>query len=201
MKAAVQVQLEGLTGLQADRWNKAGIRPNWQIAVDKEVMFYLRNEERYKAIEKMRGDGVPAPVIFCLHYRESSHSFGRHLHEGSSLLHRTRDEPKGRLPHPDPPYTFEQSAEDAIYVCDRLQGPFWRSDLTKSLDKIEGFNGYGYRRLGVPSPYMYSGTTVYDGGKFIADHVFSRNAKDQQLGCVALLKRLKEKGIAISFVP
>lgn len=186
--------------LQRDRWEAAKIKPSFQISVDKAVMLYLRTKGRYEAVQKMRTDGVPAPVIFALHYRESSNSFQCHLHEGSSLLHRTAYIPKGRLPAPEePPFSWEVSAEDAIYVCDKLQGPW--SFISWSLDRIEGYNGLGYRRRAVPSPYLYSGTSVYQKGKFTSDGHYSTDAIDQQLGAVAILKRMKEKGVPIQFAP
>lgn len=186
--------------LERDRWDKARIKPSWQISVDKAVMLYLRTKDRYEAVEKMRSNGVPAPVIFCLHYRESDNSFKCHLHEGSSLLHRTRYVPKNRLPSPDdPPYEWSHSAEDAIYVCDKLQGPW--DTVTWSIRKIIAYNGTGYDKRGVPSPYAYSGTTVYISGKFTSDGHYSSSAIDQQLGCVAILLRMKERGIPIQFSP
>jgi lysozyme family protein len=186
--------------LQRDRWDAAKIKPSFQISVDKAVMLYLRTKSRYESVQNMHTDGVPAPVIFCLHYRESSNSFTSHLHEGSSLLHRTRDVPKNRLPPPDdPPYQWEHSANDAIYICDKLQGPW--GFISWSLDRIEGYNGLGYRKRAVPSPYLWSGTNVYVSGKFVSDGHYSASAIDQQLGAVAILKRMKERGIAIQFSP
>lgn len=186
--------------LQRDRWDKAKIKSSFEISVDKAVMLYLRTKERYEEVAKMRDDGVPAPVIFALHYRESDNSFRCHLHEGSSLLHRTVYVPKGRLLPPDnPPYQWEHSAEDAIYVCDRLEGDW--AFISWSLDKIENYNGAGYRNRGVPSPYLWSGTDIYKSGKFTSDGHYSSGAIDQQLGVVAILKRMKEKGVPIQFAP
>ncbi len=68
-----------------------------------------------------------------------------------------------------------------------------------SLDRIEGYNGLGYRNRGVPSPYLFSGTTVYEKGKYTGDGKYSASAIDQQLGVVAVLKRMKERGIALPF--
>lgn len=187
-------------GLQADRWYAAKIKPVWRDSINKAVMLYERTQERYKAVERKRSDGVPAPIIFCLHMRESDNSFRAHLHEGSSLQHRTRYVPKGRLPAPkEPPYVWEVSAEDAVYVADKLQGP-WQ-DLKWSIDRIEGYNGLGYRKLGVPSPYLWSGTDIYKSGKYVSDGRFNRDAVDQQLGVIAVLKRMKERGIKIAFDP
>jgi lysozyme family protein len=187
-------------GLQADRWYAAKIKPVWRDSINKAVMLYERTQERYKTVERKRSDGVPAPIIFCLHMRESDNSFRAHLHEGSSLQHRTRYVPKGRLPAPkEPPYQWEVSAEDAVYVADKLQGQ-WK-DLKWSIDRIESYNGLGYRKLGVPSPYLWSGTDIYKSGKYVSDGRFNRDAVDQQLGIVAVLKRMKERGIEIAFAP
>lgn len=185
---------------QVARWNTATINPKYSIALDMAVKCYQRNAARYQKIQAMREGGVPAPILFCLHMRESDNDFRCHAHEGSPLLHRTRDEPKGRLPHPEPPYTFEQSAEDAYYVCEHptLDKIDW-TNMQAALDKMESFNGFGYRARGIAAPYLYSGTSLYKSGKYVADHKFDRLAIDQQLGCVAVLKRMQQRGIAISF--
>jgi len=186
---------------QAARWDAAVVSPKYRMALDVELAVYKRNLARYETIQNMRPHGVPAPILFCLHYRESSNDFHAHAHEGSSLMHRTRDEPKGRPLHPEPPYTFEQSAEDAYYICEKP--PLDRIDWTDgqaALDKMESFNGFGYRKLGVNSPYLWSGTSIYTGGKYVRDGVFSRTAMDGQLGCCAILKHFMDHGVAVSFV-
>lgn len=184
---------------EKDIWDKLVVKPSWEIPVRKATMLYLQTQDRYKVVQNLRIDGVPATVIFCLHYRESDNSFKCHLHEGSSLLHRTRYVPKGRLPPPkEPPYKWEESAEDALYVCDKLQGDW--SNISWSFDHIERYNGLGYRKMGVSSPYLYSGTNLYDHGKYVSDGHYNPQAIDQQLGCLAILKTMQEKGIKISFI-
>lgn len=186
---------------EVKRWKEATINAHDTIALDVAVSLFRKNQSRYQLIEQMRPNGVPAPILFCLHYRESDNDFHSHAHEGSPLRGRTRDEPKGRLLTPDPPYTFEQSAFDAYYVCEHppLDKINWR-DMQSALDKMESFNGYGYRRLGIAAPYNWSGTSLYKSGKYVSDHHFSSSAVDRQLGCAAILKRMQSKGIAISFI-
>jgi lysozyme family protein len=185
---------------QTARWKTAAIDPHATIALDVKLKLYERTQSRYEAIQRMRTNGVPAPILFCLHSRESDNDFRAHAHEGSPLTHRTRDEPKGRPLQPDPPYTFEQSAEDAYYVCEHptLDRIRW-SDMQAALDKMESFNGFGYRARGVNAPYLWSGTSIYHGGKYVRDGVFSRTAMDQQLGCAAILKRMQMRGIRVAF--
>jgi lysozyme family protein len=175
------------------RWRDAKVRPEWQIKVDKAVDRYRTTKSRYTVIEKQRKGGVPAKVVFVLHGRESTWNFTKHLHEGSSLLGKTKWVPKGRLPGKNPPYTFEQSAEDALYVLKSLQTVNWKS-IDATLTAIERYNGTGYLRFhkNVNSPYLFSGTTLYTRGKYVADGKFSATAVDAQIGCVAILKRMEE---------
>lgn len=184
---------------QVAAWESAKLNPQDSVRLDKQVFFFRQHAAMYEQIAEMREHGVPAPVVCCMHYRESDNDFQKHAHEGSSLLHRTRDEPRGRLPAPaQPPFTFLQSAEDAYYVCDKLQLADW-ADLQSACDKLESFNGFGYRYKGIPASYLYSGTSLYRGGKYVRDGVFSRTAIDGQLGCVAILKRMIERGVEVPF--
>jgi lysozyme family protein len=47
----------------------------------------------------------------------------------------------------------------------------------------------------IPSPYLWSGTTVYERGKYVADGRFSAIAVDKQIGCAAILKELHRRKI------
>jgi lysozyme family protein len=184
---------------QVARWHSAEIRKADIIRLDKLVDRYRRTKSRYDRIPDPNS-GLPAPssVLFCLHYRESDNDFRAHAHNGDPLTHRTRNDPAGRLPNKRPPYTFEQSAEDAYYVCDKLQLTNW-SSVQSALDRTERFNGYGYRSHGIAAPYNWSGTNLYTRGKFPRDHYFDPMAVDKQLGVAAILKRMIDRGIEIPF--
>lgn len=186
--------------LQEERWDRAVIESRAIVRLDKAIASFERYSSRYRTIERQRVNGVPAPVVFALHGRESAWNFSRHLHEGSPLSGRTRNVPKGRPLRPDPPYTFEQSAEDALYVLKRLDLVRWNS-RGDSLQAVEAYNGLGYQKYHpeVPSPYLWSGTSLYKRGKYVADGRFSAVAVDKQLGCAAIFKRMRERGMALSF--
>lgn len=184
-------------------WASCEVKPSQVFRVDKAIAFFRDHEEKYEEIEGLRRGGVPAAVVFCLHGRESTWSFSRHLHEGSSLKGRTRYVPKGRpkkSPRNGSVYTFVESAEDALYVLKGLDRVEW-GDLDTALHTIEKYNGTGYLRYhpDVNSPYLWAGTNHYVRGKYVADGRFSRTAVDKQLGCAAILKRMRDRGIDVGF--
>ncbi len=203
--------------LQEQRWDTADIDPKHLFRIEKAIALYLDTKPRYEKITAMRKNGVPAPVIFVLHGRESTWSFRKHLHEGSSLRARTRWVPKGRpkaAPRSSGGYTFEESAEDALYKLKDLESKNW-GQLHRALQTIEEYNGTGYLRYRkyMNSPYMYAGTNKYNcvetlpngkkkkwsAGKYVADGKFSRTAVDKQLGVCAILKRMEQRGIKLGF--
>ncbi len=183
---------------QVSRWRAAQINPARSIALDKAVALYQRTRERYERITVLRSNGVPAPILFTFHLRESDANFRCHPHEGSPLTHRTRYVPIGRLPAPaQPPFRWEQSAFDAYYAYEHLDRRDW-SELQPALQAMESFNGLGYQRAGKPpSPYLWAATTIERPGKYVADGRYSDAARDAQLGCAAILKRMQLRGLEV----
>lgn len=150
----------------------------------------LANKPRYLEIE--RAMGIPWIMAASLHMRESSLNFARHMHNGDPLTGYTKLVPKGRpkVGH-GPPFSFEESAADAFKLkgFDKLKG-LWTVELM--LFSEEAFNGWGYLRK-TNSPYIWSWTNHYTGGKYIRDHVYDPNHWDSQPGCAALMKALASK--------
>ena len=168
---------------------KSYIRPIKLSSVTIAVNKVVANQERYQTIAKAIGD-IPWLVVGCIHFMESTCNFNRQLHNGDSLAQRTVHVPAGRPPLPlMPPFTFEQSAEDAL----RLRGlDKWHDwSIEGILWQLECYNGLGYRQYHplTKSPYLWSGTNYYLKGKYCADGKFNANAVSQQIGCAAILKR------------
>lgn len=146
-----------------------------------------RARPRYEAVAA-RVD-VPWYFIGTIHALEASFNFRAHLHNGDfPLSARTRQVPAGRPLRWLPPSDWESSAIDAM----RLMGFAGQSDwsLERTLHRLEAYNGFGYRRLGVPTPYLWSFSGHYDRGKFVADGRFSSTARSQQCGAAVMLKLL-----------
>lgn len=175
-------------------------------AVSKVQQSYQRlmaNKARYEAVANaLKMPGVPWYLIGVIHMRESTYNFTRHLHNGDPLTARTRKVPAGR-PVANPaagvgkPYTWEESAIDAIRYMVSVSPPWTRgtndSSVESLLHKIEAFNGGAYRTRNLPSPYLWADSNLQRPGKFVADGKFDPQVTDTQLGAGVLLKYFLEQ--------
>jgi lysozyme family protein len=127
--------------------------------------------------------------------RESDFNFDTYLGNGDPLRNhngkqiRTIHVPAGRGPF----FSWESGARDAIIYdhLDQLKPPTDHWDIVTCLMRSEEFNGLGYRSQGRRSPYVWSFTNIYQGGKYIADHKYSAAAWDHQCGVAAMWLALK----------
>jgi len=152
------------------------------------------NKARYEEITAI--NGIPWEDIAVVHRMECGGRFDLHLHCGDPLTARTVRVPKGRPVKGEPPFSWKESALDALEK--RAQNKDW--SIPRRLWIWEAFNGWGYRtgagqKTTPPrtSPYLTAGTNLYIKGKYTSDGVFSPEAVSQQIGVVALLKGLGVK--------
>ncbi len=170
------------TELRAERSDLA----DWH----KRVMLEYR--PRYEAVE--RATGVPWFVIGSIHGLEASYNFRAHFHNGDfPLSARTRQVPVGRPLKWSAPYEWEASARDALTLLGFVGKNDWT--LERTLYRLEAYNGFGYRRRGVSSPYLWSFSNHYESGKFVADGKFNANARSQQCGAATKIKMLVDAGV------
>jgi hypothetical protein len=94
--------------------------------------------------------------------------------------------PAGRGPFP----SWEDAAVDALVNCAPCAARNKDWSIGGILTLLEQYNGLGYASKGLPSPYVWSRTSVYVAGKYVADHVFDPKAVDKQLGCAGLIKAM-----------
>lgn len=173
---------------QQARWDKAEVRKEKEHFVLSITSQIQRSQARYQAVAN--ATKVPWRVIASLHNMECSLSFRQHLHNGDPLTARTHHVPAGRPATGAPPFAWETSAVDALQF-DKLDRKDW-SRVDTTLQNIEGYNGTGYQRYHptVPTPYLWSWTTLYTRGKYIEDGKWSPTAVSDQCGVVPLLKEL-----------
>ena len=153
----------------------------------------LADQSIYKTVEQFTS--VPWPLIAAIHFRESNQNFGKHLHNGDSLNYRTVHAPIGRPKTGNPPFTWVDSAIDA------LDGT-WRPktwDTPGSLEFLERYNGVGYQKHGVNTPYLWDYTDKYTSGLFIADGTFNPDKAEDRPGCVIILKTLLKREVTLDF--
>lgn len=151
------------------------------------------NRDRYRAVEQITR--VPWYVVAVIHALEAGLRFDRHLHNGDPLTGRTTHVPAGRPRAGQPPFTWEESAEDAL-AYDGLSGSTnWSIEYIAYL--LEGFNGWGYRLYhpAVKSPYLWSFSNHYSQGKYVADGKWSSTAVSKQCGAMTILRYLTDQGI------
>lgn len=155
----------------------------------------IANKSRYEVVSK--ATGVPWNFIACLHFMEASLDFSKCLHNGQPWNQKTTIVPKGRGPWK----SFEDAAIDALGY-DRLAGKpagYWT--LAKMLEFAESYNGKGYRKQGILSPYVFSQTNLsYEMGKYVADHVFDAKAPHNRPSVGALLLTIKKKESPLSVI-
>ena len=178
-----------------DLFNRCAIRPERAAAVQTLVNALTQDRTRYAAVGIPLG--IPWHVIAVIHNMESSRNFRTHLHNGDPLAARTTHVPAGRPAKGNPPFTWEASAADALAMQGLGAGTDW--SLPGTLYQLEAYNGFGYRthHPQVPSPYLWSFSTHYSAGKYIADGSWSDSAVSLQCGAAMLLRRMTEQNLAI----
>ncbi|MEM7544341.1 MAG: hypothetical protein AAF367_02300 [Pseudomonadota bacterium] len=179
---------------------------SWQVAVLDEARMavidaacarLMQSAGRYRSLERLIG--VPWYVAGAIHGLEASFDFTSHLHNGDPLTARTRRVPRGRPAHGSAPFTWEESAEDALrgHGLDKVAD--WTLD--RILYEFERYNGFGYRYRQTHSPYLWSGSSRYVSGKYVRDGVFDPAAVSKQIGAAVLLKRMVQTGDIAGFPP
>jgi len=157
--------------------------------VEARVDHLLANAPRYKALGQTLQ--IPWAFLGIVHSLESNFNFMGHLHNGDPLTQRTTRVPAGRPRAGNPPFTWEESATDAMQMKGYVGLADWSP--ARMLFRWEAYNGFGYRRMGLPSPYLWSFSPLYTKGLFVADHEFDPDKVSRQCGAAVLLKVLQER--------
>ena len=172
----------------SERYNLAVINANKLPEVSSVVKKLAQNKPRYEAVTLSMANGCPWWFVGIIHFMEGGGKFTRHLHNGDPLSSRTVNVPKGRPLIGNPPFSWEESAIDAMRYMKYDKITDW--SLENCLNLFERYNGLGYKKKGVPSPYLWSYTQFYTAGKYVADGKYDSTAVSKQPGVVAIMKAL-----------
>jgi lysozyme family protein len=169
----------------------AKVKPQRKALVDQTVHSLVAHKDRYEHV----GDPIDVPWWFVavIHQMEGSRNFHTHLHNGDPLTHKTVHVPRNRPPG-NPPFTFEESARDALTLEGFAHVVDW--SISRALFRLERFNGFGYRKssINIPTPYLWSFSQHYTKGKFSSDGHFDPNLASQQIGAGVLLRVMVHQG-------
>ena len=173
------------------RFDAAKVLPARQDTVAHSVRKILANRGRYERLT--RSMTMPWYFLAIIHGLEADFRFDAHLHNGDPLTGRTVRVPAGRPARGTPPFTWEESAMDAIAANRYDKWNDW--SIAGMLVAWERYNGLGYRHHGIHSPYVWASTDLYAKGRYVADGRFEANAESRQCGAVAMLKGLIAAGV------
>lgn len=169
----------------AKRLDTMRVLDNQKAAMERYARFALdpKNREVYAQIEE--ATRVPWYWSAAVHRRESDSDFNTYMGNGQPLSRVTTIVPKGRGPFTGP-NAFINGAIDA-YKIDGLTKVIPPWPVEKLCYWAEVFNGAGYWNKGLPSPYIWAGSTVQVRGKYVDDGRFDPNAWDTQPGVASIL--------------
>jgi lysozyme family protein len=172
----------------SDMYSLAKIKPEKRVELKWFTDKITKGKERYDAVVLSLANGMPYWFVAIIHLMEGGGKFSTHLHNGDPLTARTKNVPKGRPLKGQPPFSWEESAIDALTYMKYDKVTDW--SVQNCLDLFERYNGMGYKKRGVPSPYLWSYTQFYDKGKYAFDGKYDKNLVSKQPGVVALMKAL-----------
>jgi len=167
------------------------ITPDKYGEIDAALNQILKGRAEYEALGSKLN--IPWYFIGIIHYLEGNANFKTHLHNGDPLTARTVNDPKGRPKTGNPPFTWQDSATDALLQKKLDQWTDW--SIPGILYRLEGYNGYGYRQFNINTPYLWSYSNQYTKGKYVRDSEFSATAVSKQCGAAVILRRMFEKQI------
>lgn len=165
-------------------WNSMEIKQH--SLVDKVAARLRLSRSRYEDVA-CHFPGLPWEFVAVIHERESGQNWNMSLAQGDPWNKISTHVPKGRGPFAG----WQEAAIDALTLEGYSSG-LYHWDLPNLLENLELYNGMGYRKRGLLSPYLWSFTNHYVKGKYASDGKYDPNLVDKQIGCAPLLAVLRD---------
>jgi lysozyme family protein len=183
------VDLKALIAHNAAHWKNVIAMRDFSAVAERLVAA----KDRYQAISNRTK--VPWFIIAVIHEREADQDWTANIAQGDPWNEISTHTPDGRGPF----LSFEAAAYDALVNCAPHAGRWTDWSAGGGLTLLEQYNGLGYAKRGLPSPYIWSGTNQYHAGKYVRDGVFDPDVVDKQLGCAGLILAMGELDPSASF--
>jgi lysozyme family protein len=171
---------------QQSRWDSARFNPGMARTAASVARRLCKAKSDYQRVEA--DTGVPWWVIAVIHEREAAQKWDRSIAQGDRWDRVSTHVPKGRGPF----RSWHDAAVDALVNCAPKAARWKDWSPGGALTLLMLYNGLGYERRGLPSPYLWSGTQHYSRGKYVADNQFDPRAVDKQLGCAITLAEMQK---------
>lgn len=163
------------------------VRPEHEKEVDHTATKLLGFKTRYQEVSSV--DGVPVLFIAPSFEREASSNFRLNPAQGWPLTSVSH-----LIPHNGPFRTWYDAAIAAYHIdgLDKVGAANWTWELICFYG--EAFNGFGPRMHGKHTGYLWGGTNIYTGGKFVHDGPtgWDPNYMDTQLGIIPIARRMAQ---------
>ena len=171
-----------------ERWDSAEYKPGMEATAERVAERLCTDfaKERYQSVSDETG--VPWWVIAVIHEREASQNWRANIAQGDRWDRKSVNVPRGRGPFA----SWHDAAIDALTNCAPYAAKWQDWSAGGALTLLELYNGLGYERKGIASPYLWSGTQHYTRGKYVADGKFSASTVDSQLGCAVLIHEMQK---------
>jgi len=158
------------------------ILPGKEEEVREKAKILCHFQEKYKKVADGLDFPFPFLIVGLIHMMESNFDFQRGLHNGEPWFRETTMVPKGRGPFE----SWEDSAIDVLEMKKSIMPSVW--DVASGAMFLEKYNGGGYMRRNVHSPYLWSFSNYgVDVGKYTEDRHYDPDAVSQQAGAMVVL--------------
>jgi lysozyme family protein len=183
------------TAANERRWQEMKVKPELVAALDHVARRLAAADAKTRYAKVAATTRVPWFIIAVIHEREASQSWAANIAQGDPWNKKSRHVPRGRGPFA----SWEDAAVDALVHCGPYAARWTDWSAGGALTLLEQYNGLGYARRGLPSPYIWASTDQYVRGKYVADGHFDAHAVDHQLGCAALISRMAAMDQSVVF--
>lgn len=152
-------------------------------------------QSRYE--NSVAGINVPWVFVALVHCMECNCDMRHQILNGERWECRTRLVPIGRGPWPSWADSTKEALVEAVKTAwsKGIALPSEQWTLADLLEMLERWNGMGYVKYGINSPYLWASSQHYVQGKFIGDGIYSAHVVSKQIGAAVILRAMVDQGI------
>ena|SRR3984957_1064585 len=190
------ITFAALTGEYTRRLIAMKINEDQQEELTARVKVILTRATAHDQGQVTAATGIPKLWWMASFERESSSDYSTNPAQGDPWDRKSTHVPRGMGP-----YENWYSAAIAAYDMSGLnkvgaENWTWEQGCYRG----EAFNGFGPRQHGRATGYLWSWSNQYNGGKYIADGIWSSSAVDQQCGMIPLMVEMLRQDPSLALV-